>query len=363
MSISVHRFVTTAGSALNGGTSEVDAWDLDTGLASVGSGICIHIKAGNYTGYAGIGGAVGGAVTNPAMIQGYASVTGDGYLGRDASGNLITTNMPFLAYQSGVDFDVGGAASYIILDSLRVQTSGTSTPPFVFTGPGVEVVNCVLENVRATTGMMVSLSGYSSIFNSDVHNRFASSGSPTININSAGAVIGCKISSVYGSGIGIKFSGTVNTTVKGASIIDNTIYNALDAISLINTQNAMTTVYNNTIVKCSGVALKLVGTPAIPTVCINNHITDMARAIGNSSSRPIYNFHNRLRNIRLANDGTPWFDLSPITTGSGTASDFVDYDNNNYRLIDSAPGRRNSIVSKRDIGGTQGYDAYGFMNG
>lgn len=357
-------FVVPTGSALNGGTSESDAWDLDTGLASLGPDVRINIKAGSYLGYAGAGGSVGGTISNPAILRGYASVTGDGYLGRNSSGYLITTNMPYLAYQSGVQFDVGSAANYIILDSLKIQTSGAgASAPFTWTGPGVVAVNCVLENVLATTGIMVSLSGYGALINCDVNNRFASSGSPTISINSASSIIGSRISSVYGSGIGIRFLGTVSAATKGAVIVDNVINNVLDGISFINTQNAMSVVHGNTIVKCSGADIKLVGTPGIPLVVSNNHLTDSSMGVDNSSSRPTYYYNNRIRDLRLSDNGTPWTQIQPVVGGSGTASDFVDYGNNNYRLIDSARGRRASSVSRRDIGGLQGYDNYGFMNG
>ena len=225
------------------------------------------------------------------------------------------------------------------------------------------MVNSVLENVLNTTGIMVSLSGYGSLINCDVHNRLASSGSPTISINSVGNVIGCRVSSVYGSGIGVRFLGTTSTTCKGTALIDNVIYNALDGVSLINTQNANVIVYDNTIVRCSGADIKRVGTPTIPLVLSNNHITDSSIAIDNSSSNPTFCFNNRFRSLRLSDNGTPWVQVQTISTGSGTSSDFVDYNNNIYRLIDSAPARRRSIVSRRDIGGQQGYDTYGFANG
>lgn len=357
-------FVVPTGSALNGGTSEADAWDLDTGLGSLAADVRINIKAGNYLGYAGIGGMTGGTVSNPAIIRGYASTTGDGYQGRDSNGNLITTNMPYIGYQNGVSFDIGSAANYVVIDSVRIQTSGTgASAPFNWTGQGVLVINSVLENVLATTGIMVSLSGYSSLVNCDVHNRLASSGSPTISVNSAGDVIGCRVSSVYGSGIGIRFLGATSTTSKGVTVSDNVIYNVLDAIYLANTQNAHTVVHGNTIVRCSGAGLKLSGTPAIPILLSNNHITDSSIGVDNASARPIYHMANRLRGIRLSDNGTPWLAIQPVTNGSGTSTDFVDYNNNNYRLIDSAPGRRTSIIDNRDIGGLQGYDTYGFANG
>ena len=65
--------------------------EINTG---VGAGIRYNVKAdGTYTrsAFDSMWSAVGGTVTSPLCIRGYKTVIGDGYLGRDATGALITS--------------------------------------------------------------------------------------------------------------------------------------------------------------------------------------------------------------------------------------------------------------------------------
>jgi hypothetical protein len=355
-------FVTTGGSSLNDGLSETTAWDLATGLANLTSNVRINIKAGLYDAlvYNGIGGSP--VFNGPGYVRGYAT-TGDldgANLGRDSRGMLNTGSMPVLKYQLNNVWDFDSV--YLHISNLIVYTSGTNTTCFTIGGQAC-VYNCYLQSVGINSADICSVGTNGMLINCDVSAPSIRNSGVLIKVANMGRLDGCRLWSVYGSGIAVQYTGGTAGSAKGMIVNRCVIYDHLHAITLKNTIAAGANLQNNTIVRCSGNAIE---TPAAsytaPIYITDNVVTDCSRFINQPSAQPTISINNRTRNIRLADVGLVWEHVVSVT-GVNNPIEYVDYTNNNFYLTSNSPARKAATVSNQDIGGLQGYDNYGFAGG
>src|SRR5260370_814616 len=96
----IEKYVSALAGGSGNGLSEGTAYTLTQMVTEInaasGVGVRYNIKAdGTYsrTSDDNVGGAAG-TMASPIVLRGYKTVIGDGYLGRNAAGALITTNMP-----------------------------------------------------------------------------------------------------------------------------------------------------------------------------------------------------------------------------------------------------------------------------
>ena len=356
-------YVGPTGSVVNDGSSEANAMDFTNAILSMDSlpSIRLNIKVGTYTGLNRQAILTGGANTTPIAWRGYRTTPGDGYLGRDSSGNLITTNMPLLIYTSGQLTDVqANDLGFGQIENIyfQVSKSGSVTAP-ITAAASTSLINCKIENMSVGTGNLTAqLSSNSNMINCDISVPNAGSGAVALRMV-GGRAIGCKMSTLYGSGVAVRISGTVG----GALVSDCVLFNNLIGIELVHTTGNITpSIVNNTIYNCSGAAIQTPSTVYnTNTTIVNNHITDNGRFLNQQTLVNNCIVGNRTRDNTNTNTNQGDYGIFLAVTGdSGTVtSDFTKTDNS-FILKDNAYGRRTSFLQNRDIGGKQGYDSYGF---
>lgn len=120
--------------------------------AGTGAGKRYNVKAdGTYTrtAYDSMWSATGGTATSPIVIRGYKTVIGDGYLGRDSTGALITTNMPQINYTDGrIE-----SPTQTVWESISVSytATGSGVDLFFNTNHFCAVIGCRMSTARTNT--------------------------------------------------------------------------------------------------------------------------------------------------------------------------------------------------------------------
>lgn len=118
------RYVSALASGGGDGSSG-NPWTWAEMLTTAAAGDRVNVKAdGTYSRSSTDAMSNSGTVDAPIIIRGYKDTIGDGYLGRDSGGELVTTNMPLVSYAGGMSNRLG-VLSYTVIESM--QFTGNSS--------------------------------------------------------------------------------------------------------------------------------------------------------------------------------------------------------------------------------------------
>jgi Right handed beta helix region len=353
------RYVTTTGSGTYAGsTSSSTPMSLATAFTSAVAGDRINIQSGTYTLSASYTLAAGTA-TNPIVFRGYNSTLGDLDTISRTSGNgaLVTTNHPVLDWSatSGVRLN-GGVFNICQNLDARVNFDGNG---FILSNDSA-IYNCKVSNSAgsASTSVALYLGQRAIAYGCDVNNSGTSPRSAIGTTDSQGFIaIGCRATCNGGSGF------YASTTTGTGVIAFCTIYGC--KLHGIQIAAGPWCIFNNTITKPSGAATGdgiNIAANTFRNAIVNNHITDMAAYGINTVTTANATFvaYNRTRGntsgaVNLSGT-TNWLlasILNHVTSGSGTSSDYVDYTNNDFNLISTAPGKAAGQPLYLDLGALQ----------
>lgn len=282
-------------------------------------------------------GTAGGTTNAPVIIRGYKTTIGDGYQGRsNGNGDLVLTDMPTIVYTSGV---LTLSGPFVIVESLNI-TSTKNGIAVNMTGTDIVVRGCKIAN--STSGSSGScLSNGSSrgvVENCDlVLSNGGNAGANAMTLSSSTTfAIGNRITSTA-IGVGISSSGYM---------IGNTVYRCA-GVAVTNTAVAASLfLAGNTVVTnaLDGIGI-LPNSGSSSIIIINNCITDNGGwgiNFGSTGDKAIV-ANNRTRdNVggQYTNQGdwitaTSWGEVTTDT--GGPSQDYVDIDNNNFKLISTSP--------------------------
>jgi hypothetical protein len=339
------RYVTVAGAGAHDGTSEANAWTFAEMITAAPSGgTRVNVKAGSYSVGAYTLGA--GTAAAPFVIRGYNSTPGDlDNLGRDATGALVTTNMPDITLSAAwvptaqvllQNLDITGALSSALLNSAGadffnllscrvVNTQNNAAAACLRADNDCQVINCDFECTGAAHGFPVYLSGPGCLHNC----RFKGVDADALLQVDAGRVEGCVFIG-NGSNKGLVF-------IAGSSehrVIGCTFYNLTTAIEFPNLVNTE------------------IG------VVINNHVTDCSKFIDSLYSGtaliPLIIYNNRTRDVTTLLTGIESIEAGAVTTDTGGAStDYTNAGADDLTLISGAPGLLTGMGLNTDIGALQ----------
>lgn len=119
------RYVTTSGNNFNGGTSEIDAWDLPTAFSNASAGMRINIKAGTYSYFSSYSMSTSGTRDNCIWLRGYKTTIGD--LDDKFTGDLTnSTDIPLVQANDFSAVTISGQHTFISGLSFESQSANRS---------------------------------------------------------------------------------------------------------------------------------------------------------------------------------------------------------------------------------------------
>ncbi len=358
------RYVSPAGSGTADGTSAANAMSLTTFVdymstggsftATAGDRFNVKYDAGGYARTTSTDTWVnGGSSTSPVIIRGYGTTITDGYQGRSAGGNLVTTNFANFSWTSTARLNVTG--SWIILEACSFTSAANGDTILFNTGGNCAMLRCVVENsgTGASAGAL-ALGTNGIALDCDINMTGGSGGSRAAS-GSTGVFDSCRF----------KVTQAVPAIVCGASagtvIINNIIYGS-GGIGISNTSTtAIPYIRSNTIVGCTGDGIDIItGTTTLQRI-VGNMITDNS---GNgidmvSAANAGFLAYNRFRdNAASINSGTDWVTATSYghvdsgTTGD-TSTDYQNFGTNDFRLKATSPATSAGIPELQSIGAAQ----------
>jgi hypothetical protein len=294
-----------------------------------------------------------GTLASPIIIRGYKTTIGDGYLGRNSNGALISTNMPSIVYDAGFSrLNVSG--SYIILETLNISSNTTGTLAHLVTiQVGSVIKSCIVTNpVTSSAGGGVNLNGVAGVcFDCDIYLTGTSGG--VVGVTTAtqdGRVLSTRIgvSSPAGTGINVGHSNTLAL---------NTIYGT-DGIGVYSSSAIRSpALINNTIVGF-GTGVLLERGINILQCMVNNLITDSSGYAFNLVTGASFISNTRIRNNTHGYQisGSDWFTgtMYNVISGAGARTvDYTDPSSNNYGLTATSPAVNAGAPASLSIGALQ----------
>lgn len=353
------KYVSSAGAGAHDGTSEADAYSWAEAVAAIvaagaggSAGNRYNCKAdATYTRTTTTDTISGGGTsTAPLIFRGYNSTIGDGYLGRDTVGALITTNMPLLSYTTGRP-DI--TATWVIWETMNL-TSARSGSAIGFGADTLAVRSVCTNSSTNAAAFTFGLNTRGILFDCDVLMTGASGGIGGLSLVTVAAkIFCCRFSAV-------SVIPCITMTSAAPVIAFNTFHSSGQAIATTNTA-AAPAIFNNTIVSNSGNGIDiLTGTTGLQCIW-GNMITDNG-AFGidlNNAAVAAFIAYNRTRdNTSGAIDpATDWATATlygQVTTDTGAATtDYVDPSNDNYNLIAASPGTSASLPASASMGALQ----------
>lgn len=339
-----------------------------TATTSAVAGDRINIKKGTYN-FTGVNLTNNGTQTNPIIYRGYDTIPGDGYLGR-SGGELVITKMPTFNLSTNA---WAVSKAFTFLECLNI--AGAQPNPIITissSSSGLRAVRAVNSSTDALAAVVGLSTGVAQIlYDCDLELSGATGGTWVIlSAVVAGGelparIIGCRIRVRSGTAPGIH---TGNSTV----IIGNTIFGCSKGINIATTGGQLT-IANNTIVKNTSDGIFIPTMDKLQCI-INNIITDNGGYGINCQSAAVPPFvaNNRMRDNVLGD--SPVVDLitatnyGTVTTDTGgPETDFVDYANNDFRLVAGSLAREAGLPSPLSIGALQpeagggGESSYAFV--
>jgi hypothetical protein len=365
------RYVSSLAGGSGNGLSEGTAYTFSQmttllGGATSQAGVRFNIKAdGTYTRTTGDGmdSGSGGTSTAPAVMRGYKTVIGDGYLGRTGgNGDLITTNMPLINYnpnpgwfkppnctiveslhiQGFVDGDLMTIANSSAVIGCRVNFNGSNTlgtaarfggdnalafeSDFLITVTGStgNVVNTTIGGIRLDSCRIISTATGAGGFRGDI----------------TAIVYGCLIKGAGGPQGVLGDSANRQPTIR-----NNTIAGWVDGIKLTasTATNYLSSISGNMITDCTGYAINV---PAGWCGIIGpNRVRDCTLGILPATTS------------EWTNGGRI---IAVVTTDTGgPETDYVSAAANNYNLISGSPGKAVNRPIYADMGAYNAQDTGG----
>lgn len=329
-----------------------------------GAGRRYNIKAdGAYTLASDAVGS--GSVSQPCILRGYTTTIGDGNLGRDAEGKLITTNMPTLNLGSGVYWSPG---SYIIFESLNFVRSANTNAGILHGGNALQYVNCRLSSTDGTNSGTCALNpqNYCAVVDCDIEMTGATYGNGIACSGAYVKIVGCRI----------KVTGTSANAISANNA--TTIANCLLYGNGLRGIYGSDPVYVGSlcIVNCTGhlpngtfLVLPASSSPKYMATAINCHVTDSTRMFDNgyyaTEEVPAMRAYNRTRDNANADRGFgDWPIFSAVTTDTGDdTTDYTDASSDDFTLISAAPGKGAGLMAYTDIGAYQREEPAGSSGG
>ena len=340
-----------SGNGLTEGTAFT--WAQMVGNINGGSGVgCrYNIKAdGTYSISADVNISSGsGSNASPIAFRGYKTTVGDGYLGRDAIGALLTANMPLLSL-SNANIQWPDKCS---LECLNIQ--GTRDDFLIKMNTRSLIVACYVSN-GATGNWVTAVLFRESCLSFECDFILTNSGQTRYCIEIQEPAVrfdSCRIisSSPY---IGAKVdqtSGFFGCLIKGPGTGSGL---------LLDTNSKAATIRNCTITGWTDGILFSSSTGDIPSLLCGNMLTDNS---GYGINFTTANFvaligPNRTRDNALGdtnNFAGNWLQCGRIfplvtTDTGGPETDYVNAAANNYNLIPASPGKGANRPSVSDLG-------------
>lgn len=315
------------------------------------------LKSGTYSRSASDTPTGDGTTSSPIIIEGFNTTEGDLLSnGRDANGDLDTTNFPLITYSSPYRLAMNGSLNSV-LRCLHV-TGGASTNTVVI-GAGSTISQCRVENTGTGVAIDSSVATSAVIKNCDA---IANTASATAAIQCQGAtsiVIGNKCKCASGSGI---------VTRNTVTLAQNTIYESAIGIQ-IDATNAQCNIINNTIANCTGDGIQFTTGTTTAVTIIGNHITGSGGyGINYQTSTCVKQLGgNRFRDNTSGpiNGGGDWEEgtsINNVTSDDTDAIDFADQANDNYSLLNTAPAITAGVGYRNPIG-AHGASSFGAGGG
>jgi hypothetical protein len=349
-----------SGNGLTAGTPFTWAQMVAEINGGLGAGIRYNVKAdGVYarTAYDSMWAATGGTATSPVYIRGYKTTIGDGYLGRDSNGALITTNMPQLNYTDGrVEL-----SQRMVLESLSFAytATGSGVDVFVQVNHWCSIIGCKISTARTNgDSKIIGLGGdWALHFECDYfmtaatgpNQQMAFSTNTGVRVDSCRFICSC---TTLPQGIkcddGIGFYGCL---IKGAG----------SGAGLYADGNKVITIRNCTITGWQdGIFWNTPSNDRTAWIA-GNMITDNSRYGINLSTGTAWVGligPNRTRDNVSGDTSSSTLDWSQtgriiplVTTDTGgPATDYVNTSVNNYNLIQASPGKGVNVPKISDLG-------------
>ena len=300
-----------------------------------------------------------GGSDNPIAVEGYTTTRGDGFLGRNITGDgkLITTNMPIYQYSATFRL-VAGTGQLVTFKNIIFSSAGAGVSNSLLQpGAGCVFTQCVITNpsTNAAAGGAFCNANEITYENCDVFLTGATgAGNAIATGTSANArIIGCRIEVTSTNST----SSAVN--IGGAAVVtDTTVIGHGGTIGVLAGSTAgVLNVFHNTI---TGFAVGVgVVTGNVHLHCIyGNMVTDSTtNAVDlQDTSVALFAVHNRFRDVTTINSGSAgWLALATgnITTGTGDSTDYVNAAGGDYRLVSTSPATSASSPAKGSMGALQ----------
>lgn len=297
-----------------------------------------------------------GTSANPIVIRGYSSTITDGYQGRDANQDLVTTNMPSITYTTG-NF-ASTSKAYVFLENLNFSsTSNSFNDVLVYVQAYGRMVNCKVSTSGTGGGSVIGLYVYSAGSLAINCDSFVTNGTAltAIYVRDGMGAVGCKAKCTNGTAYRINNNLTI-------ALVNCVGFASVDAVRNVNSTGAIHLFVNCTFQGCSsdgyeGSNAAVVGSPTF----INCMITDNGayaynNAYSGTGNLSIYPYYTRTRDNTsgVLNGWGNCEDNAGITTDGGSqSSDYVDYANGNFRIVKDSPGAQAGIPQYVSCGAYQ----------
>lgn len=353
----INKYVSATGASGNNGNTYATAYtfteminQMNSGLAS---GRLYNVFAdGIYTRSATDTIATGGTAAAPVFVRGCRVATGDGYLGRDISGLLITDNMPRIFYNTFFRLNI--TAQWVFLESLYLSGSTSEDTVDVGANGAISMSKVINSNSTSSSAFGIDGNGQVVIFNNDVFLSSASALGGGIKAASSAVKIISNRVEVLSPSASAAVSMLFSPLVAKNLIIGN---GGLDGI-LSNSTTATPTIMDNTIVGFRNGIRFSTGTTTLNLV-MNNMITDNSGYGLNFQGCPVFTASSRLRDNVSGNQGFLNEIASNTSYGNvtgdlgGPETDYIDVSSRNYNLKTTSLAAGSGIPYPASIGAFQ----------
>jgi len=228
----VEKYSSAAGAGDHDGSSEANAFSFVEAVADYAAGNGAGVRY-NHKGDLALSaslnfGATGATVGSPCIFRGYKTTIGDGYLGRNNQGRLITTNMPSITVGSNYTMTFTWSAYHTSFENFNfpwTTTGSLLTLPRYFV-----LLHCVFSGTLSVVAQPIVINSDSQVIDCDFFRSYnsATHGIECIRDLNSGRIEGCRFEIANaGSGISIAIPKTGGVIDKCVFILDGKAYGIL----------------------------------------------------------------------------------------------------------------------------------------